>query len=191
MKKLYLPSDSTNHLSNQSLQLNSSTPISSLPIPRHSYSPQQRVTLSFSGPGRTHQSYGPECDINVIMARYQATGVLEHVKEALPQFLDTTAMDFQSHMDTIALGKEVFAGLPAKLRDRFHNDPVRLLEFVENPENRAECITLGFLVEARGEPNDKPQGHVPKPKAPDGADKPAPAKPAPTPASPAPDSSSS
>lgn len=134
---------SSTHLS--STQLSSTQLPSSLPIPRHTFSPQHRVSISFEGPGLTQQSFGPECDINVIMARYQVTGVLEHTKEVIPQFLDVSAMEFQDHMDQIALGKEVFASLPARVRDRFANDPVRLLEFVHDPANLEESVRLGFL----------------------------------------------
>jgi len=35
--------------------------------------------------------------------------------------------------------------LPAQLRVRFDHDPVKLLEFLENDQNRDEAIQLGLI----------------------------------------------
>lgn len=126
---------------------------------RHAYGPRNPVGIEFPAEGRTKQSFKDECDINVIMARYQATGLLEHVRDALPQFLDVTEMpDYQSAMDTVAQAKSLFASLPSAIRDRFDNDPRKLLEFVHDPKNLDESITLGFIDKARLKAADKPEG---------------------------------
>jgi len=40
-----------------------------------------------------------------------------------------------------------FAGLPAKLRKRFSNNPENMLRFLEDPKNAGEAVKLGLLSE--------------------------------------------
>ncbi|AXH75995.1 MAG: internal scaffolding protein [Microviridae sp.] len=112
---------------------------------RSAYSPRHRLQLIFAGPGRTKQSFKDECDINVIMKRYQATGILEHTREAAGQFLDVSGIEFQSAMNVVAEAQSLFADLPAQIRSRFENDPARLLDWVHDPKNVQEAASLGFL----------------------------------------------
>lgn len=103
-----------------------------------------RVSLSFPPEGRTKQSFKDECDINRIMARFQKTGVLEHLAQRPPQYLDCSAFDFQVAMDIVAQSKALFAGLPSEVRDRFANDPGRFLAFMEDPANDSEAVKMGL-----------------------------------------------
>ena len=48
----------------------------------------------------TRQEFADECDINSIMARYEAGGAVSHVNKAQPMYLDTTLYpDLQGAMD--------------------------------------------------------------------------------------------
>ncbi len=46
---------------------------------RSIYSTRARVQLEFAKTGRTKQSMRDECDINLIMKKYQKTGAIAHV----------------------------------------------------------------------------------------------------------------
>lgn len=116
---------------------------------RSAYSPRLRVALSFEGEGLTKQSFKDECDINILMARYMETGILDHVREEQGQFLDVSDQDYQQAMDTIANAKTLFFELPSKVRDRFENDPQKLLEFVHDPRHTEEAVELGFIDKTR------------------------------------------
>lgn len=132
-------------MSNPSIQPVSVTNFASTQF-RTAYGPKLRVRIQMDGEGRTKQSFRDECDINRIMARYQATGVLEHQRaDVQGQFRDCTEWDFQRAMDIVAEARSTFAGLPAELRDRFENDPRKLLEFVHDPANLEESVQLGFI----------------------------------------------
>ena len=48
-------------------------------------------------------------------------------------------------MRLVAEAQSVFEGLPADLRDRFGNDPARLLEFVHDPRHLEESVSLGLI----------------------------------------------
>lgn len=111
-------------------------------------SPRHRVAIAFTGPGRTKQGFGAECNINTIMARYMATGVLEHASDPTDaRYQDVSGWDYHEAMNTVAAAQSAFASLPAKLRDRFDNDPAILMDFVHDPANRVESIAMGFLSE--------------------------------------------
>ncbi len=116
---------------------------------RTAYGPKLPIRLHFSEPSRTKQSFKDETDINTIMARFQKTGMLEFVNKHEPQYGDVTALDFQNSMLSVVKAREMFADLPSKVRDRFENDPAKLLEFLDNPENRDEAILLGLAKAAK------------------------------------------
>lgn len=98
------------------------------------------------GPGVTKQSFKDECDIHTIMQKYHATGLLTHLSASRPMYGDFTSVpDYQTALNRVNFANDEFAKLPAKMRERFHNDPVELLKFLENPENRKEAVDLGIL----------------------------------------------
>lgn len=121
------------------------------------YGQKKRVQLHCPAPGRTKQSFAAECDINTIMARYMKTGVLEHVREDIAQYLDVSGVDFQKSMDLVAGAQSMFHSLPSHIRTKFDNSPRAFLEFMENPANAQEAISLG-LATAQAEPSIPPSG---------------------------------
>jgi len=116
----------------------------SLPF-RHNYGPRLRVSIAFTGEGRTKQSFKDECDINVLMAKYLRTGLMTHVNKMLPQFKDVEGIDFQAAQNLIADAYSMFEGIPSTVRARFDHDPGKLLDWVHNPANAEEAASLGFL----------------------------------------------
>ena len=53
--------------------------------------------LDFTGDdGKTKQEFRDECDINVLMERYEKSGVISHMNKATPQYLD---LGDASHLD--------------------------------------------------------------------------------------------
>ncbi|WNK13632.1 MAG: internal scaffolding protein [Microvirus sp.] len=150
---------------------NTSTPNSSLndlpPTPTNNLRPiyqtghyRIRPKTYFYGPGRTKQQFKAECDINTIMKAYEQTGQLGHLSKRAPTYADVENIDFQQAMDIISGAKSMFSELPAALRDRFSNDPARLLQFIQNPNNREEALKLGLLAKPV-EPATPPPAAVP------------------------------
>lgn len=96
----------------------------------------------------THQSMKDECDINLIMARYQSTGLIEHVNQFegnYGDFMDAT--DYHSAMNEVLAANDAFASLPSSIRERFSNDPAQFLDFVHDDKNRDEMIKMGLIEE--------------------------------------------
>lgn len=111
------------------------------------YSPKRRVSVDFDPKlDRAKQSFKAECDINTIMSRYMATGILPETLQRLNgQYLDVTGWEFQSAMDLVAGAASMFEEMPSALRSRFNNDPASFLDFCSNPANRSEMAELGLL----------------------------------------------
>ena len=93
----------------------------------------------------TQQHFKDECDINVILERFNVTGQLPtNVRQPISgDFIE--AMDYKTAMDAIIDAQNSFAQMPAKLREQFDNDPGKFIEFFEREENRERAIELGLI----------------------------------------------
>ena len=110
---------------------------------------QSGVDFSDS-PSRAQQHFRDETDINVMVQRFQRTGVPPAPPvPAMSEFNEI--FDFQSAMDQVVKAKHAFAALPSKVRSRFQNDPGQFLEFFNDPSNADEAVRLG-LASALPEP---------------------------------------
>lgn len=97
------------------------------------------------GKGRTHQSFKNECDINVIMKRAMATGVMP-VASRVAQYGDFSSVkDYQQSLDLVISAQDMFAAMPSHIRARFNNDPASLLQFVNDKANFDEAVKLGLI----------------------------------------------
>lgn len=88
-------------------------------------------------PSLTRQEFADECDINKLMAQYEKTGFLpSHNNPGEPRYLDVS--DVPDLMQAHAVLQEAtasFMSLPATVRRDFDNDPIKFINFAENPEN--------------------------------------------------------
>lgn len=95
----------------------------------------------------TDQSHVDSCDVNLIVKQYEKTGLLKNVGDGTLRYGDLTNLPtFQEAQNIVVAAKEAFADLPAKIRDRFQNDPEKLMEFIDNDENYDEAVKLGLVV---------------------------------------------
>lgn len=92
----------------------------------------------------TKQDLAETTNINKIMAKYQKTGHIPQVT-AQPLYGDVASgIDYSQAMNVVAKAQQQFMSMPAQVRDKFNNDPVEFLNFMNNPENKEEIITLGL-----------------------------------------------
>lgn len=116
---------------------------------RSAYSTKLQIQMEFPMESPvTRQEFKQECDINYIMGQYELGYEITHINEAAPQYMDCSAETFREHMDYVAGAFSMFEELPAKLRDRFGNDPAEFLEFCSHEKNRPEMAEMGLLSEA-------------------------------------------
>lgn len=107
--------------------------------------PYKRVTWASDKPSMTKQSFKKECDVNQIVKKYEMTGYLEHVTKGEPQYGDfTQVQDYASAMAQVRQAEESFMMLPARVRDRFSNDPGAFVAFMEDPANGKAIVELGL-----------------------------------------------
>jgi len=106
--------------------------------------------LEFPGDSRAKQSFKEECDINNIMEKYKATGLVDHVKEHRGTYKDMPSeTDYHTNLNTIMAADAAFASLPAALRAHFDNDAAAFVGFVTDPDNQAEINEMGLGPESR------------------------------------------
>lgn len=97
------------------------------------------------GLNRTIQSDARACDINLIMGNWRRTGTLPPNTKIEGSYGDFSGIDdYQSCLNRVMEAQDAFDDLPARTRDRMGNDPGRLLEFMADPSNLEESITLGL-----------------------------------------------
>lgn len=105
-----------------------------------------RVITPVVGVSMTRQSARDECDINLIMKRFEKTGIIEHFNEHRGDYGDFTGApsSYQEALNQVLAADAMFQSLPARVRARFANDPGRFLQFVDDPANARELVDLGL-----------------------------------------------
>lgn len=105
----------------------------------------QRVQLMFDQPSKTEQSHRETANINSIIAKAQRTGLFPQRTDR-PKYGDFSgSLDFHEARSRIAQAEQDFELLPADLRKRFGNDCGEMLDWLSDPENRAEAVEIGLL----------------------------------------------
>lgn len=110
-----------------------------------------RVSIAFldengeQAQGRTHQEFKDECDVNLIIPKYDRTGLLTHINEAVKQYGDYSEVnEFQESMNLVVSATESFMQIPSNIRAMFNNDPGQFFEFATNPANHEKMVELGL-----------------------------------------------
>lgn len=104
------------------------------------------VPKNFILPSRTQQSFKDETNINNIMAKYQKTGLLDHINEHGASYGDQpSADDYHEAMNRVASTKSMFEELPSSTREQFDNDPSKFLEYVSDEEKREALLNTGNI----------------------------------------------
>lgn len=104
--------------------------------------------------GKTVQSEKDNCDINKIMSRYNKTGRLPELIKQNPIWGDfSRSRELQDAFVIVEKAQLQFNALDADVRNEFENDPVKFLEFVENPANEKRLVEMG-LAKEKPKPNE-------------------------------------
>ena len=97
------------------------------------------------------QHFKEECDINTILQKFNITGILPEAPLS-PRYGDFTGIgDYHDALNRVIAAQEEFEALPAQIRARFDNNPEKLIEFLDNSDNRSEAEQLGLIEKAAAE----------------------------------------
>jgi phage internal scaffolding protein len=111
-----------------------------------------RVTYKSDLPSKTQQHFKEQCDVNLILKKYEKTGMITHTKQNQGSYGDFSQYnDFQTNLNIVKDALDSFDALPSEIRKRFANNPTKLLEFIHDDSNRDEAEKLG-LVAKREQP---------------------------------------
>lgn len=100
------------------------------------------------------QQFAADSDINEIVRRFGLTGELPNGID-MPVSGDFTGVtDFHTAMNLVRQAQESFLTLPADIRERFSNDPARVIAFMDDERNREEAVQLGILAKPVERPRD-------------------------------------
>lgn len=107
--------------------------------------------LACEEPSLAQQHFKDECDINNILRQFNITGLLPE-SPLSPRYGDFSGIsDYHTALNRVIAAQDEFEALPAQIRARFDNDPSKLIEFLENSENRPEAESLGLVEKAAAE----------------------------------------
>lgn len=116
------------------------------------------VEVKDFGPSMTSQAPAEDVDINKIVARIQK-GQTVLASNGEPFYGDVSDITgLQDALIKVQEANDLFMQYPAELREKFDNDPVKMVEFLENPENLDKAIEMGLA-------NPKPVVTPPPPGA--------------------------
>lgn len=106
-------------------------------------------------PSMTKQEFQYECDVNNVVKQFKP----HHMQAMLAANLASgaytdlpDAYDYQDALHMVRDAEERFLTMPAKVRDRFGQDPANFLAFINNPDNLDEARTLGLAAPAAPPP---------------------------------------
>ncbi|AZL82686.1 internal scaffolding protein [Apis mellifera associated microvirus 20] len=105
-----------------------------------------RVSTKTVGEPMTQQQFKDQVEINNIINKYRTTGEMHHLNRSQGVYLDVSKITnlLEAHA-IVQKASDAFMDLPADLRSRFENNPQKLIEFMQNPQNKDEAIELGLM----------------------------------------------
>jgi len=108
--------------------------------------PDNRRQTEFKKPSLTQQHHANDVNINKIIERFNKTGVLGDGLQRRGNYADVSLFgDFGECQRRIEAARESFASLPVQVKKLAGNDPSRLWDVLNNPENRQLLEKAGVL----------------------------------------------
>lgn len=138
------------------------TPYANRRTPRaHAFEPT-RVDENGKATG-AQQQFKDDTNILNIMKKYAAAGIDPRRVPSIDAFQDFTGVtDYQEALMKVQAAEESFLALGSEIRNKFHNDPMKLIAFLADEKNNEEAISLGLRVRPRPSDSDVLEGAVSK-----------------------------
>lgn len=109
-------------------------------VVRNKWSERYPVVQLFPEIGRTKPEFKESCDVNNILRKYANTGTWNMMKQD-PRYGDfSNPVDYQEALNIHIEAEEKFMDLPAEVRKKFDNDPLKFLEGMQDEQTRKELF---------------------------------------------------
>jgi len=103
-------------------------------------------TMPREGDVEAQQQFKEKVNINNIMKKYHATGMIDHLRRQPGSYADLTSIkDYDTALNTVITARESFMTLPSDVRQRFGNNPQAVLDFLKEEKNYEEGLKLGLI----------------------------------------------
>lgn len=106
------------------------------------------------GESMTQQAHAADADINIIMQRMGVTdGATIPVAPIDPRLTAEVddSLDLRAVLDIAKAASDHFAMLPVTIRRRFNFNPAEMAEWLHDPNNTEEAVSLGLLRDLKAE----------------------------------------
>jgi hypothetical protein len=104
--------------------------------------------VSFTeGPSLTRQEFAEDCDINVLMKRFENRdigAIMRSAQEPVYYDLASAPSTLMDYMQLMQDADKAFMTLSAQVRREFDNDPVRFVDFASDPANLDQMRNWGL-----------------------------------------------
>ena len=129
----------------------------------------RRLSFKTKGKTMTEQSHAKSCNINTIMARYEKTGLIEHMSSYEPQYGDVSEADYKKSLDLVAAVTSEFEELPAYVRAHYNGDASNYLAAIQTEEGIEDLRSIQHPADAYTKDGSPSSGESPKdvPEKPD------------------------
>lgn len=103
-----------------------------------------RITVHSPSGGKsmTEQHHEKSCNINNIMAKYQKTGLVDHINRMEGKFADVVGADYKDAMDLVKAAETEFYELPSEVRKRLRNDVSLYLDMIQTDDGVLELSEI-------------------------------------------------
>lgn len=98
------------------------------------------------GPGRTKQSFKDKVNINKIVKKHRKNAMFGRVSQ-VPFYGDVSGYTgLQDAMNKVDNARKLFANMSAEIRKKFDNDPIKMIDFLNDGKNYDEAVKLKMVV---------------------------------------------
>lgn len=100
--------------------------------PGPDYSRSKKYAVHTGSESLVQQHQKDECDINVIMRRFGATGAVPAGVAGAVYGDFSSILEFEDALELVERAQAGFMTLPAEIRQRFENNPANLVRYVQS-----------------------------------------------------------
>lgn len=112
------------------------------------------------GKGRTKQSFKEQCDVNKIVEKFARTGLIAHLAQGVPRFMDVSELpDYRTALTQVKKAQLYFEDLPANVREVFDNDVARFVDWMSTKSlDELEAMSMAEVdkISVAKDPDVKP-----------------------------------